>query len=224
MTFPASDYLDLTQTQHGALFEGLGEVWEVLDRLGPYLQERLQPGLHGRIIGQPVIGDRVFIGKGTVVEPGAYIAGPAWIGADCRIGHGAYVRENVIVGDGCVLGNSSEFKNALLFNGAKVPHYSYVGDSVLGHGAHLGAGAILSNFRLDGGPISVRFDGRVIPTGRRKFGAILGDGVEVGCQAVINPGSLLGRKSLVFPLTNWQGVLPAGGRARMPVPFAQSDH
>jgi len=214
--YAPADYLDLTQTEHAALFEGVEQVWEVLDRITSYLQFRLKPAIHGTLRGTPFIDGPVFIGEGTVVEPGACIQGPAWIGKKCRIGHGAYIRGGLITGDGCVLGNSCEFKNALLFNEAKIPHYSYVGDSVLGHKAHLGAGAILSNFRLDGGSISVRTDSGAVPTGRRKFGAIVGDGAEIGCQAVINPGSLLGRGSLVYPLTNWGGVLRPGACAKMP--------
>jgi NDP-sugar pyrophosphorylase family protein len=216
MKFAPADYLDLGQTEHAPIFEGLAQVWDVLDRIAGYLESRLEPGIHGVVVGNPFISPDVYVGEGTVVEPGAHIQGPAWIGRNCRVAHGAYVRGNLITGDNCVLGNSSEFKNTILFNGAKVPHFSYVGDSVLGHGAHLGAGTILSNFRLDGGIIDVRFSGGSVSTGRRKFGAIVGDRVEVGSQSVINPGSLLGRGSLVYPLTNWGGVLPAGARARMP--------
>jgi NDP-sugar pyrophosphorylase family protein len=216
MTYQASDYLDLSQTEHAALFEGTEQVWEVLDRIGHYLQSRLQPGIEGILRGSPWIEGAVFIGAGTVVDSGVHIQGPAWIGRNCRVSHGAYIRGNVIVGDGCVLGNSCEFKNAVLFNEAKVPHYSYVGDSVLGYRAHLGAGAILSNFRLDGGEIVVRDGAMSTATGRRKFGAIVGDRAEVGSQAVINPGSLLGRDSVVYPLTNWRGVLRPGARAKMP--------
>jgi UDP-N-acetylglucosamine diphosphorylase / glucose-1-phosphate thymidylyltransferase / UDP-N-acetylgalactosamine diphosphorylase / glucosamine-1-phosphate N-acetyltransferase / galactosamine-1-phosphate N-acetyltransferase len=222
MSFAPSEYLDLSQTEHSALFDDVVHVWEVLDRIASYLQSKLKPGMHGKPIGHPVIGADVFVGEGTLIEPGAYIAGPAWIGKNCRIGHGAYIREHVIVGDGCVLGNSSEFKNCLLLNGAKAPHYNYVGDSVLGHKAHLGAGVILSNYRLDGADIHVRHQDETISTHRRKFGAVVGDGAEVGCQSVINPGSLLGRGSMVYPLTNWQGVLAAGARARMPQAFGVS--
>jgi UDP-N-acetylglucosamine diphosphorylase / glucose-1-phosphate thymidylyltransferase / UDP-N-acetylgalactosamine diphosphorylase / glucosamine-1-phosphate N-acetyltransferase / galactosamine-1-phosphate N-acetyltransferase len=149
----------------------------------------------------------VFIGKGTVVEPGATIKGPAWIGERCEIRSSCYIRENVIVGDGVVLGNSCEFKNCLIFNDAEIPHFSYVGDSILGHRAHLGAGVILSNFRLDRKEISVRYEETVIETGLRKFGAIIGDRVEIGCNASISPGSLIGRDCLIYPLTHFGGVL-----------------
>ena len=124
---------------------------------------------------------------------------------------GAYVRENVIAGDNCVLGNSSEFKNCLLFNHCEVPHYNYVGDSILGYKAHLGAGVICSNVRLDRRPVSVKTeDGERIETGLRKFGAIIGDRTEVGCQSVLSPGTILGRDCILYPLTPWTGVLGSG--------------
>src|SRR5208283_3969432 len=122
------------------------------------------------------IGDRVIIGEGTVVEPGAMIKGPAIIGKNCQIRHNAYIRENVIIGDDCVVGNSSELKNALLFNGAHVPHFNYVGDSILGHKAHLGAGVKISNVKLVSGNVFVEIDGVLTDSGLRKFGALLGDG------------------------------------------------
>ena len=130
----------------------------------------------------------MFIGEGTVIEPGAYIKGPAWIGAGCEIRHGAYIRENVIVGAGSVIGNSSEIKNSILFAKCQVPHFNYVGDSVLGTRVHLAAGVIVSNLKLDGTTIEVRAGGELVSTGLRKFGALIGDGAEVGCQAVLNPG------------------------------------
>jgi len=210
--FPAARYLDLSQTAHAALFtEAEGEeVWQVLPKIGPYLRERLArlgAGVHGKKLGEPYIGPEVYIGAGTVIEPGAVIKGPAWIGENCEIRTGAYIRENVIVGDGAVLGNSCEFKNCLLFNGCQVPHYTYVGDSILGYKAHLGAGVILSNFKLTGDEISIRAEGGPVKTGLRKFGAIVGDRAEVGCQAVINPGSILGREVLIYPGVVWSGVL-----------------
>ncbi len=207
--FPASAYLDLSKTAHAALFAEGEEVWQVLPKLKDYLAANLKPGFHGKKIGAPWIGENVFIGEGTVVEPGAVIKGPAWIGAGCEIRAGAYIRENVIVGDGAVLGNSCEFKNALLFDGAQVPHYTYVGDSVLGHKAHLGAGVILSNFKLAGDEVVLRLaNGETVRTGLRKFGAIVGDRAEVGCKVVLNPGSILGRDVLLYPGTVWHGVLP----------------
>ena len=130
------------------------------------------------------------------------------IGRNCQIRHNAYFREDVIVGNECVVGNSCELKNVLLFNHCQVPHFNYVGDSILGHRAHLGAGAILSNVKVVKGNIHVEVDGRMVDTGMRKFGALLGDGVQIGCNAVLNPGSIIGRGSLLYPGVNWRGVLP----------------
>src|SRR6516225_3697283 len=206
--FSASDYLDLSQTEHRTLFDNTTQVWDVLKQIASYLQFRLNPAVHGRLLGRPFIGDRIYIGHETVVENGATIKGPAWIGNNCQIRSGCYIRENVIVGDGVVLGNSCEFKNCIIFNDAEVPHLTYVGDSVLGYQAHLGAGVVLSNVRLDRKEISVKIESRLIPTGLRKFGAIVGDRAEIGCNTVINPGSIIGRNSLIYPLTNFGGVLP----------------
>jgi UDP-N-acetylglucosamine diphosphorylase / glucose-1-phosphate thymidylyltransferase / UDP-N-acetylgalactosamine diphosphorylase / glucosamine-1-phosphate N-acetyltransferase / galactosamine-1-phosphate N-acetyltransferase len=142
------------------------------------------------------------------------LIGPAWIGPGTEIRPGAYVRGNVIVGAGGVLGNACEFKNCLLLDGVQVPHFAYVGDSILGNRAHLGAGAICSNLRLDQKPITVRTNERIYETGLRKFGAILGDAAEVGCNAVLNPGSVLGRRALVAPGTVFSGFLPEATIAR----------
>jgi NDP-sugar pyrophosphorylase family protein len=212
--FLPADYLDLKQTDHAALFHGVTQVWEILPKLVHYLEEQLVPANFGRTIGDPVIGDHVFIGRGTVVEPGAYIKGPAWIGADCQIRHGAYIRENVIIGAGSVVGNSCEIKNSFLCNGCQIPHFNYVGDSILGAKVHLAAGVIVSNLKLNGDFITLRVDEQIITTGLRKFGALIGDHAEVGCNAVINPGSIIGRKSLIYPGVSWRGTLPANSIAK----------
>jgi NDP-sugar pyrophosphorylase family protein len=205
--FAPAHYLDLSQTEHLALFEKIETVWDALKQLGPYLKFRLKPAIEGEIIGKPYISNQVYIGPGTVVEPGAVIKGPAWIGKNCEIRTGAYIRENVVVGDGCVLGNSSEFKNSILFNGCQVPHFNYVGDSILGHRVHLAAGVILSNLKLHANEVVIRHEGKNYHTGLRKLGAIVGDYSEVGCNAVLNPGSILGRESLIYPGVQWRGVL-----------------
>jgi NDP-sugar pyrophosphorylase family protein len=214
VTFPPADYLDLERTEHAALFEKVTQAWEILSSLDLYLAREIQPANHGRLIGHPVIGERVFIGAGTVIEPGAYIKGPAWIGEKCVIRHGAYIRENVIVGGGSVVGNSTELKNCVLFQGCQVPHFNYVGDSILGARVHLAAGVIVSNLKLNGEFITLRAGDEVISTGLRKFGALLGDGAEVGCNAVLNPGSIIGRGSLVYPGVSWRGILPAHAIAK----------
>jgi NDP-sugar pyrophosphorylase family protein len=206
--FAPSDFLNLDQTEHRTIFDNGTQVWDVLKQIGSYLQFRLKPAVYGRVMGRPFISENVYIGGGTLVENGATIKGPAWIGNNCEIRSGCYIRENVIIGDGVVLGNSCEFKNCIVFNDAEIPHFSYVGDSVLGYQVHLGAGVILSNVRLDRKEISVKTESNLIPTGLRKFGAIVGDRAEIGCNTVISPGSIIGRNSLIYPLTHFSGVLP----------------
>jgi NDP-sugar pyrophosphorylase family protein len=212
--FKPADLFDLAQTEHAALFEGCEFAWDALKQLKDYLESRLQPGLRNRCDGVAYIGERVFIGEGTVVEDGAMIRGPAIIGRDCQIRHNAYIREHVIVGDGCVVGNSCELKHAVLFNHCQVPHFSYVGDSIFGHKAHLGAGVKVSNVKLVPGNVTVPLEGKSLDTGLRKFGALLGDRTDIGCNAVLNPGSVIGRGSVVYPCVNWRGVLPPGHIAK----------
>jgi NDP-sugar pyrophosphorylase family protein len=207
--FSPADYLSLENTAHSKLFENQKYAWDALRQIASYLQFRLKPAVFGELLGKPFIGPHVFVGHGTIVEQGAVLKGPAWIGENCHIRSGCYVRENVIVGDGVVLGNSCEFKNSIIFNDAQVPHFNYVGDSILGYKAHLGAGVILSNVKLDHSEITVAAADGQIGTGLTKFGAIIGDRTEIGCNAVINPGSLLGRDCIVYPCTNFRGVLPA---------------
>lgn len=157
----------------------------------------------------------VWIDPSVKLPAYATIIGPAWIGAGTEIRPSAFIRGNVIVGAGCVLGNSCEFKNCLLMDGVQVPHFSYVGDSILGNGAHLGAGVICSNLRLDQKPVTVRIGTETFDTGLRKLGAILGDKAEVGCNAVLNPGTLLGRRALVMPTVSFGGYLLADTIARI---------
>jgi UDP-N-acetylglucosamine diphosphorylase / glucose-1-phosphate thymidylyltransferase / UDP-N-acetylgalactosamine diphosphorylase / glucosamine-1-phosphate N-acetyltransferase / galactosamine-1-phosphate N-acetyltransferase len=207
--FSPEDFLDLNRTEHRMLFENCVNAWDALKQLANYMQFRLKPQIHGRLIGKPFISGAVFVGKGTVVEQGAMIKGPAWIGEGCEIRNGCYIRENVIVGSGCVLGNSSEFKNCILFDEVQAPHFNYIGDSILGYRAHTGAGVILSNVKLDKGEITIPTKDGLIPTGLKKFGAIIGDRAEIGCNSVINPGSIIGRDSILYPGTQWRGVCAA---------------
>ena len=212
--FKPTDLFDLNQTEHAEIFDGCENAWEALKRIQEYLRERLKPGLHNRCEGDAYIGKDVFIGEGTVVEDGAMIKGPAIIGRNCQIRHNAYLREDVIIGDTCVVGNSCELKNVLLFNNCQVPHFNYVGDSILGHKAHLGAGVVLSNVKVVKSNVTVEYNGQRINTGLRKFGALLGDGCDIGCNAVLNPGSIIGRGSLIYPCVNWRGVLPPNSIAK----------
>ena len=167
--FAPADFLDLEHTAHPKLFENQNYVWDALKQIASYLQFRLKPAVFAELIGKPFISNRVFVGRGTVVEQGAVLKGPAWIGENCQIRSGCYVRENVIAGNGVVMGNSCEFKNCILFDEAQVPHFNYVGDSILGHHAHLGAGVILSNVKLNHAEIAVSTPDGDIPTGLKKI-------------------------------------------------------
>ena len=182
--FKPADLFDLAQTEHTGLFEGCHYAWEALKRIQDYVRVNVKPGLHNRCDGVAFVGEHVFIGEGTVLEDGVMIKGPAIIGRNCQIRHNAYIRENVILGDNCLLGNACELKNAFFFNNVVAPHFNYIGDSILGYKAHLGAGVKISNVKLTPGNIFVQVDGESVDTGLRKFGALLGDGVEVGCNAV----------------------------------------
>lgn len=206
--FSAARYLDLSRSPHRDLFADDGvPAWSALSAISDYLREHLRPAIKGDVSPQAFLGSPVFVGEGTVVEPGATIQGPAWIGSGCRVRSGAYVRENVIAGDRCVLGNSSEFKNCVLLDDVAVPHFSYVGDSIMGNRSHLGAGVILSNVKLDAAEVQVRRGTERIATGLRKFGALLGDAAEIGCNSVISPGSIIGQRCILYPGTHWHGVL-----------------
>ena len=207
--FKPADLFDLAQTAHAAIFDGCEHAWDALKNIQPYLEANLRPGLHNRCEGVAYIGERVFIGEETVLEDGAMIKGPAIIGRNCLISHNAYLRDRVIIGDNCTVGNACEVKNSLLFNHAVAPHFNYIGDSILGHRSHLGAGVKISNVKIVPGNVTVLVNGQPLDTGLRKFGALIGDHANVGCNAVLNPGSIIGRGSVIYPNVNWRGVLPA---------------
>jgi len=191
----------------------------------PRIAEALESVDWGAGDGHPNVPDGVHIKGNVFIHPtaklpaNAVIEGPAWIGPETEIRPNAYIRGRVIVGRGCVLGNSSEFKNCLLFDGVQAPHFNYVGDSVLGEGAHLGAGVILANLRLDQSSVPVKLPTGAVDSGLRKFGAIFGDHAEAGCNAVIQPGTVLGRRAIVMPSIPYGGYLPenkmAAGKIEM---------
>ncbi len=185
-------------------FKGIAYVWELLPKIGEMVQEIISKG-EGRFIRMK---DNILIGKNVTIAPTASITGPAIIEDDVEIRPGAYIRGNVYIGKGCVVGNSSELKNCLLFPHAQVPHYNYVGDSILGNYAHMGAGSICSNLRGDGKDVIVHAD-KDYETRLRKFGAILGDHAEIGCGSVLNPGTIVGKNTQVYPLTMTRGVYPS---------------
>ncbi|SHJ04702.1 acyltransferase [Parasporobacterium paucivorans] len=198
--------LDLDETIAGNIFAGLKYPWEALRKIGDYILElgkTLSPDEYDRI------GENIWIAKSAEVFPSAYIAGPAIIGKGASVRHCAFIRGNAIVGENAVVGNSTELKNVILFNGVQVPHYNYVGDSILGYKAHMGAGAITSNVKSDKSNVTVKVGGASIETGLKKFGAILGDHVEVGCNTVLNPGTVIGRNTNVYPVSMVRGVIAA---------------
>lgn len=187
------------------LFESAEFPWEVLPEIGKFIYEIYQECLNN---GFTEYQEGVLVGKGTIISETACICAPAIIGADCEIRHSAYLRGNVIIGDGCVVGNSSEIKNSVILNHAQIPHYNYVGDSIIGNYAHMGAGAICSNFKGDKSLVTVKTD-PAINTGLQKFGAVLADHAEIGCGCVLNPGTVIGKNTRVYPLTSVRGVIPA---------------
>lgn len=207
----ASDFFDLPPSlvPFAAQFPGDLPPWEWLKRLAGALGQFSMPPLEIKFPAGIRVEGQIWLHPTVKLPAHATLIGPAWIGAHTEIRPGAYVRGNVIVGERCVLGNSCEFKHCLLMDGVQVPHFSYVGDSILGNRAHLGAGVICSNLRLDQQPVTVRGAEGAFETGLRKFGAILGDDAEVGCNAVLQPGTLLGKRALVYPLTSFGGCLPA---------------
>ncbi|NLG24241.1 MAG: UDP-N-acetylglucosamine pyrophosphorylase [Clostridiales bacterium] len=197
--------LSLDKTIAGGLFADLDYPWQALPRIADFIRS-LGPTLDPAVFDHPA--DDVWIAKSAAVYPSAHWQGPLIVDENAEIRHCAFIRGSAIVGKRAVVGNSTELKNCVLFDGCQVPHFNYVGDSILGHKAHLGAGAITSNVRSDKGPVRVRGAGIFIETGLRKFGAIVGDGAEVGCNAVLNPGAVVGRGAIVYPTSCVRGVVP----------------
>jgi UDP-N-acetylglucosamine diphosphorylase / glucose-1-phosphate thymidylyltransferase / UDP-N-acetylgalactosamine diphosphorylase / glucosamine-1-phosphate N-acetyltransferase / galactosamine-1-phosphate N-acetyltransferase len=206
------------------LFSGIEYVWDALrpDRLQAFLTTFLatKAGIYGKVMKGVTIEDEslVYIGEGSIVEAGVYIKGPIIIGHNCEIRHGAYLRENIVVGNQCVIGHDTEVKHAIFLDRSKAPHFSYVGDSILGNDVNLGAGTKLSNLPVTSGvklekslrpTIKIKVtDGNIIDTHLSKLGAILGDGTETGCNVVTNPGCLLGKNTLVYPNASLRGYYP----------------
>ena len=194
--------LDLEHTIAAAQFATLTYPWEALPQISGWIIE-LGKTLSSEEYEQR--GENVWIAKSATVYPSAYIVGPAIIGPNTEVRHGAFIRGNALVGANCVVGNSVELKNVGLFDKVQVPHYNYVGDSILGYKAHMGAGSITSNVKSDKTLVTVRTGDALLESGLKKFGAILGDGVEVGCNSVLNPGSVIGRNSNIYPLSMVRG-------------------
>lgn len=196
----------LEETIAKDLFEGVEYPWEVLPKISGFI---LELGATLPKEEYDKVGEDVWIAKSAKVFESAYIHGPAIIGKDAEVRHCAFIRGNAIVGEGAVVGNSTELKNVVLFNKVQVPHYNYVGDSILGYKAHMGAGSITSNVKSDKKLVIVKGASAWIETGLKKFGAMLGDGVEVGCNSVLNPGTVVGPWTNIYPLSCVRGVVPA---------------
>ena len=196
---------DLKETIAKELFEGKTYPWEVLPLIHDYIL-KVGPTLNPEEYNQ--IGEDVWIAKSATVAPTAYIHGPCIIDKDAEIRHCAFIRENAIVGEGATVGNSTELKNVILFNKVEVPHYNYVGDSILGYKAHMGAGSITSNVKADRKHVVIHGKDFSLETGMEKFGAMLGDWAEIGCNSVLNLGTIVGRHSNIYPLSSVRGIVP----------------
>lgn len=197
---------DLSQTQAKELLESVEYPWEALVGIGDLIV-KLGENLSEEEYEKQ--GENVWIAKSAKIYPNNYIAGPTIIGANTEVRPGAFIRGNALVGENCVVGNSTELKNVILFNNVQVPHYNYVGDSILGYKSHMGAGSITSNVKSDKTLVTISCEGEKIPTERKKVGAILGDNVEVGCGSVLNPGTVVGKNSNIYPLSMVRGYVPA---------------
>ena len=205
MSIFTKDLFDLSKTLAKPILEDTCYPWEALLKIKDFV---LELGSNLPSDEYDCYGDNVWISKSAKIHKNAEICGPAIIGANTELRTGAYIRGSVIIGDNCVIGNSCEIKNAIIFNNAQVPHFNYIGDSILGYKAHTGAGAITSNVKSDKTLVNVKYNGTAIPTGLKKFGAILGDYVEIGCNSVLNPGTVIGRNSNVYPLSSVRGCVP----------------
>lgn len=204
--YTVHDLYDLTHTQAAPLLEKVTYPWEALEEIGAFILS-LGETLSAEDYDHPA--DDVWIAKSAVVAPTASITGPCIIGPETEVRQCAFIRGKALVGAGCVVGNSTELKNVILFDKVQVPHYNYVGDSILGFKAHMGAGSITSNVKSDKTLVVIHDGAEAVPTGRKKVGAMLGDSVEVGCNTVMNPGTVIGRGSSVYPLSCVRGTVPA---------------
>lgn len=213
--FQPSQFFDLLHFPHASLFENCGEVWLALKNISPYLKQqkhRIEIEIPKSVYLDKA--DLISIGKGSVIEPGAYIRGPCIIGENCTIRHGAYIRGDVIAGNRCVIGHTTEVKGAIFLNDAHAAHFAYVGDSILGNRVNLGAGTKCANLKLNDTPVTLHIGGQEFQTGLRKFGAIIGDGSQIGCNAVTNPGVIIGKNTFCYPGINVNGFIPENSIVR----------
>ena len=198
-------------------FERLENIWDVLKRIQKgFVPGRVKPGIYGTVEeGAFIRGNDIYIGKGTIIEAGAMVCGPAIIGENVEIRHGAFVRGHVIIGNGAVVGHASEVVRSVFMPGAKAPHFNYVGDSILGTHVNLGAGTKLSNLKNDGSNVKTRIGENLVDTGVRKFGAILGDNCQLGCNSVTNPGTIMEPNCRVYPCASIQGFYERGSIVKL---------
>lgn len=201
----ANNLFDYSKTIAKPLLESVEYPWEALPKIKDFIVE-IGKTLDPEIYEQR--GENIWIAKSATVFPSAYLGGPLIICEDAEVRHCAFIRGSAIVGKGAVVGNSTELKNSILFDGVQVPHYNYIGDSILGYKAHTGAGTITSNLKSDKSLVTVLCEEEKVETGVKKFGAMLGDHVEVGCNSVLNPGSVVGRNTNVYPLSFVRGYVP----------------
>lgn len=193
-------FFDLADLEYGDVFISCQFVWEVIPKIESCILDLFKSG---KI--KPNYGENIYVGEGTIIEPEVYIKGPALIGANCRLNHAAYLRENVLIGDNCLVGHATEVKNSIFLPGATAAHLNYIGDSIVGSNVNIASGTILANFRLDRQTIKIRLDDKVYETGLTKFGAIIGDGSQIGVNSALNPGTILGKNCRVYPLTSVRG-------------------
>ena len=198
------DFFDLTKTDFADIFNGVENAYDILPLIGDYILKK------GPQLGPEYkeIKENVWVGEGTKIAESASITGPVIIGKNCEIRHNAFIRGKAVIGNNCVIGNSTEVKNSFLFDNVQSPHFNYVGDAVMGFKSHIGAGVILSNVRSIPGNVNIRINDELVNTGLRKFSAILGDHVEVGCNSVLNPGTIVGKESVIYPLSSARGFIP----------------
>lgn len=211
-----ASFFSLEDFPYKELFEGTHYVWEALARLSSFLEKQQLGKIEGKVSESAhlVNPELISIGEGTVVEPGAFIRGPCIIGKNCEVRHGAYIRGNVIAGDDCVIGHATEIKRSILLNHVCAGHFNYVGDSILGNRVNLGAGVKCANLRLDHDTISIHFHGEKFQTHLSKFGAVIGDNAQLGCNCVTNPGTLIGKEAFCHPCINVCGVIPSFSKVK----------
>lgn len=201
----AERFFDLNETISYKIFDNIEYPWDAINKISEFLNIFLSNFSDDNFYRKE---NNVFISKDAYVSPSSYIKGPCLIDSKAEIRHCAFIRGNVIVGKNSIVGNSSELKNCILFNSVQVPHFNYVGDSIMGYKSHIGAGVILSNLKSNRSFITVNINGEKIETNLKKFGAIIGDFVEIGCNSVLNPGTVIGKNSIIYPLSSVRGYIP----------------